>query len=118
MYKFDDIFGENGALTPQGKQNFSMFMKIFQEICFSKDDLLDMSESELRHVGGSLHKLVGDFISEASSFKQEEKDKYKNMSNKDFSEKMKEKYGKYWALKSLEYSELQRALTYSNYNEE
>ena len=65
MSKFNSYIGENGALTPDGKKMFNEFMSTFKKV-LGYDDLMEMSDSEIRHLSCLLKQTVGNFISEIS----------------------------------------------------
>lgn len=101
------LYKENGFLSKEGRALVSPLEGALEAI-LSSPDVKDMSESELRTLGGSLSKIVGDAISNTIVNKSDIQNKLNAMTDAQFESYMTVKYGKNWIFHTATSEELSR----------
>jgi hypothetical protein len=101
------LLKENGEFSEEGNQAMSEFRLALAKLIDS-DDVRDMSQAQLRTLGGLLAKETGDRISFRISDKLQRAARFEKMSDEEFETHLKEKYGDVWQFTTLNPEELAR----------
>jgi hypothetical protein len=101
------LFTGNGFLTKEGEQFVSDFRYGFAQI-MGTDEVSEMSLGELNALQSNLMKLVGDAFAKKVSHNLQLTAKLSEMTDEQFLQHLKEKYGDNWILHGLEKEERQR----------
>ena len=112
MNKKNEFFKETGFLSDEGEQLLLEF-KTEIEVLFDNDEVSDMTVAELRMLGANMANMVADRVSKRIAFKEQLSGKFAAMSDEEFEEYLKEKYGSVWQFISLPPEELARGLVIS-----
>jgi hypothetical protein len=102
-----DLFKENGFLSEYGKEMVAPIQNRLENLLTSIE-VRYLSETELRALGGVISKLVGDTIADFIAHKAEVDRKLSSMTDDEFENYMKNKYGERWMFKSASSEELKR----------
>jgi hypothetical protein len=102
------LYKENGLLSEHGLNVTSQVKMAIYKLLNQNDEIKQLSEGELRTLGGSLQKIVGDLIAERIQFTNQVAKKFAEMNDKQFYGYLEEKYGDDWMLVSLSKEEFDR----------
>jgi hypothetical protein len=102
------LYKENGLLSEHGQCVVSPVKTAIFKLLNINEEIKEMGENELRNLGSSLQKIVGDLISDRIQLKNEVARKLAAMKDDEFYAHLKEKYGDNWMLVSLTGEELER----------
>jgi hypothetical protein len=89
------------------KQLLGKFRYALEEIMAS-DEVYEMSQTEVRNLGSALAKVVGDVICDQIAIRLQARNKFFKMTDEEFENFLKEKYGKHWVFMSLTPEEFER----------
>ncbi len=103
-----ELYKDNGILSEHGVVVTHPVKMALYKLLNQHEEIKGLSENELRTLGGSLQKIVGDAISERILFKNEVQKKLDAFNDEQFTAYLKAKYGSRWMLQSLSEEELAR----------
>lgn len=89
------------------KQLLSKFRSALEEIMAS-DEVYEMSQTQLRNLGSTLSKIVGDTICDQIAIRLRATNQFSQMTDAEFENFLKEKYGEHWRFMSLTPEEFAR----------
>jgi hypothetical protein len=101
------LFDNHSNLTPDGKRVFVEFDTALHNIMHC-DQVNDMTESELLLLGTHMHKIIGEAITKKISQKKQLQHRLAAMTDQQFQDYLKDKYGEMWFITSLEPEECER----------
>ncbi len=104
------LYKENGILSEDGEVVTHSVKMAVWKLLRMDEQVKQMGEYDLRVLGGSLQKIVGDLISERVQEKNEQVKRLAEMEDAEFERLLKKKYGERWMLVSLEPEELDRVV--------
>lgn len=102
------LYNETGLLSKYGEIVTLPVKNALRNLLNQDEHIKDMDESELRVLGGSLQKIVGDLISDRIQQKKQIAQEFAAMDDEEFYSYLKGKYGDNWRLVSLTSEELGR----------
>jgi len=102
------LYKENGLLSEHGVVVTHPVKMACYKLLNINNEIKQLSEDELRTLGGALQKIVGDAISERIAFKREVATKLAEMNDAQFEALLKAKYGSNWMFQTLSNEELTR----------
>jgi hypothetical protein len=100
-------FKEGGFLNEEGKRVLIDFRSALDNI-LSKDEVREMTFSEVQTLGSNLHKMVGDAITDRISARMQFAKALEEMTDEQFEAYLKAKHGSVWNLITLLPEELAR----------
>jgi len=103
----EKFFDEKGGLTTRAKQ-IMLDLTYGLEQLISSDSVTEMTENELRMLSSHLLGMIADAVSKKISCKLQQKNAFDHMSDEEFENYLKEKYGTIWRFVSLTEAEYQR----------
>lgn len=92
------------------KQLLGEFKYALEKIMAS-DEVYEMSQTEVRNLGATLSKVVGDTICEQIAIRLKARNKFFKMTDQEFENYLKDKYGPNWAFMSCTPEEYERVPT-------
>ena len=102
-----DFFNGNGVLTEEGKTLLLDFNTALDNLMAS-DNVMDMTENDLRLLGSYLSSVIGNRISKRISTKLQTKSQFDAMTDDEFYAYLQQKYGQLWRLLTLTHEEYHR----------
>ena len=100
-------FKESGFLSKEGESLLTNF-KSSIEMLFDTDEVQELTEAEIRILGSNLLNMVSDKVSRYLAFKKRRATQFDELTDQQFEDYLKEKYGDLWILMSLTEDELAR----------
>lgn len=108
-----NIFTETCGLNDEGKLVAAPLCKALKDI-FETNEVKDMSSSEIRAFGATLSKIVGDTISNKLQEKLDKNIEVFKMTDGQFIDHLKSKYGPHYMLRTVTEEEYNRLAFISN----
>lgn len=102
------MYKENGFLSPEGKSVVAPLEGALEAL-LSSPEVREMSETELRTLGGVLSNIIGNAISNVIVSRSVFQSNLDKMTDEQFELFMKTKYGDRWILQSVLPEELKRS---------
>jgi hypothetical protein len=100
-------FNKKGTLTPEG-YNLLVHYRGAIEILFGTDECNDLSLDELKLLQNNMLALLNDRFAKRLAYKQKVMDELNKMSDQEFEDYLKEKYGAVWDLINWSHEEYAR----------
>jgi hypothetical protein len=101
------LLNGNGNLTELGEK-FLLEFNMALEHVLTSDEVCDMSESEIRTLGSVLSAKIGQAVTKRVSRRLQEAGVFNAMSDAEFENHLREKYGSNWAFVTLTPEEFAR----------
>ena len=100
-------FNENGSLSEEGKTFLTNFRSGL-EMLFDTDELRELTECELRMLQSNMIELISTKFSNRIASKIYKANKFANLTDQEFEDYLKNKYGNMYPFMSLTEEELHR----------
>lgn len=105
--RMNSYFQEGGSLTSRGEMLLVTFKGAIESL-FDTLEVQDMTEDQIRVLGSIMTDMVADKFSKRLAVKKQDTQRFADLTDEQFHEHLKEKYGFLWMCMSLSEEELAR----------